>query len=85
MKRLLLGVTTALVMTAPAWAQTDLDADADGLVTFEEVMAVYPDITAEDFAAMDTDGDGVLNADEIAAAQAAGLLDAPDALDAEEY
>ncbi len=76
MKKLLLTAATTLALAAPAWAQADLDADGDGAVTYEEVVAVTPDITAEDFAAMDTDGDGVLSADEVAAAQDAGLLGA---------
>lgn len=74
MKKLLMTAVAGLVLTAPAFAQTDLDADGDGIVTLEEVQAVNPDITAEDFATMDTDGDGSLDADEVAAAQAAGLL-----------
>jgi len=75
MQRLLLTAATVMAMTAPAWAQADLDID--GVVTYEEVLVAYPDVTAEDFAAMDADGDGVLSADEIAAAQDAGLLAAP--------
>lgn len=77
MQRLLLTAATVMAMTAPAWAQADLDIDGDGVVTYEEVLVAYPDVTAEDFAAMDADGDGVLSADEIAAAQDAGLLAAP--------
>lgn len=74
MKKILMTAIAGLTLTAPAFAQANLDADGDGVVTLEEVQAVNPDITAEDFAAMDTNGDGSLDADEVAAAQADGLL-----------
>ncbi|MCI2393308.1 hypothetical protein [Aliiroseovarius sediminis] len=51
-----------------------LDANEDGEITMEELVAVYPDVTAEAFSAADADGNGTLNADEIAAAQEAGTI-----------
>lgn len=51
-----------------------LDANEDGEITMEELVAVYPDVTAEDFSAADADASGTLNADELAAAQEAGTL-----------
>ena len=64
MKTLTKICAAALLTAAPAWAQ---DADGDGMVTMEELVAQYPDVTGEMFASMDTDGDGALNEDEIAA------------------
>ena len=51
-----------------------LDANEDGQVTMEELVAVYPDVTAEDFATADADASGTLDADELAAAQEAGAI-----------
>ena len=48
--------------------------DGDGMVTLDEVEAVHSDVTAEAFAAMDTNMDGVLDESEVSAAQEAGLL-----------
>ena len=44
------------------------------MVTLDEVEAVHSDVTAEAFAAMDTNMDGVLDEAEVSAAQEAGLL-----------
>jgi Ca2+-binding EF-hand superfamily protein len=46
----------------------DADIDGDGVVTFEEVAAVIPDLTPEQFAQLDLNGDGVLSRDDVAAA-----------------
>ncbi|MCK0139927.1 EF-hand domain-containing protein [Aliiroseovarius sp. F47248L] len=51
-----------------------LDANEDGQVTMEELVAVYPDVTAEDFSTADADASGTLDADELAAAQEAGAI-----------
>ncbi|MDQ2088830.1 hypothetical protein [Marimonas arenosa] len=64
-------ITPVLAMTATA---SETDANGDGLITIEEVQAVYPDVTAEAFSAMDIDGDGALDADEMQAAQTSGQL-----------
>jgi len=49
---------------AAAHEFVDVDANADGLVTSEEMRAAEPDITVNTYAAADIDGDGALNADE---------------------
>lgn len=43
------------------------DADGNGEVTFEELRAVLPEITEEEFNLLDRNGDGVLSADDIPA------------------
>lgn len=53
-----------------------LDADGDGLVSYNEALAALPDLTEAEFAALDADGDGMLDVDEIAAAEEAGLIPA---------
>ena len=64
-------ITPVLAMGAKA---TETDANGDGLITIEEVQAVYPDVTAEQFSAMDVNADGALDADEKQAAQTSGQL-----------
>ncbi|MCB1350480.1 MAG: EF-hand domain-containing protein [Paracoccaceae bacterium] len=68
---LLLAATPALFAQ-----EAGPDTDGDGMVTLEEFTAAYPDLTAEAFDAADTNADGMLDADEIAAAAEAGVLPA---------
>lgn len=65
---------TLLLLSTPAWATTQVDANADGVLTLDEVQAVFPELDASSFVAMDQNADGMLDADEVAAAQKAGLL-----------
>ena len=60
----------ALAMTA-----AEVDANGDGMLTVDEVQAVFPDVTAEEFSAMDLNADGGLDDGEVQAAQEAGLLE----------
>ncbi|WP_370401686.1 hypothetical protein [Sulfitobacter sp. JB4-11] len=62
----------ALAMTA-----AEVDANGDGLLSVAEVQAVFPDVTAEQFSAMDLNADGGLDDGEVEAAQEAGLMPAP--------
>ena len=67
-------------LCVPAFAMgagaAELDANGDGLLSVSEVQAVYPDVTAEQFSAMDLNADGALDEPEIAAAQEAGVMPA---------
>lgn len=68
-----IAVLTALAV--PGFAQSaDIDINGDGMYSYPEVQAVMPEMSEDDFAALDTSGDGLLDADEIAAATEAGLL-----------
>lgn len=69
---------SALCLPAYAMGQsaTEVDANGDGLLSVSEVQAVYPDITAETFSAMDLNADGALDDAEIVAAQEAGVMPA---------
>ena len=80
MKRLTMPAMTALIFGLPALglASTAADANADGVLSLEEVMVAHPEVTQETFASMDANDDGVLDADEVAIAQEAGLLPASD-------
>nr|WP_257883704.1 hypothetical protein [Roseobacter insulae] len=57
-------------------AQLAADANGDGVLTIDEVQAVYPDITAETFSTMDLNADGALDEAEVQSAQEAGLMPA---------
>jgi hypothetical protein len=65
---LIAGVATAQE------ADPNIDVNGDGFYSFPEVGTVYPDLTAANFTAMDTTGDGLLDMAEVAAAQDAGLM-----------
>jgi hypothetical protein len=74
---------TAAALTAlclPAYAMgagaADLDSNGDGLLSVTEVQAVYPDVTAEQYSAMDLNADGALDDAEVTAAQEAGMMPA---------
>ncbi|MCQ0092759.1 EF-hand domain-containing protein [Roseovarius sp. M141] len=69
----------ALATTAfAAGGLADMDTNGDGLLTVEEVQAVYPEMTAEQFSAIDVNGDGVVDDAEMSAAQEMGLIPASD-------
>jgi Ca2+-binding EF-hand superfamily protein len=74
MKPAALSIAVFLAGAAAANAQTTLDANGDGKVTYDEMVAVYPDVTEDQFIAADTNDDGLLDEAELAAAQEAGTL-----------
>lgn len=80
MKTILTTTATVLALAAPSWAASvsALDANGDGLVTLDEVQAVSPEITLEEFASVDANADGSLSDEEIAAAKEAGSLQESD-------
>ena len=68
---------TALPALAMGQAAT-ADTNGDGMLSVEEVLAAYPEVSTDTFMEADTDGDGLLSAEELAAAQEAGLMPAAD-------
>jgi len=78
MKRTFLAIMATAMVGTLAFAATmeDMDADTDGMITFEEITAIYPDVTEDAFVLADTNADGMIDADELAAAQEAGVLPA---------
>jgi uncharacterized protein (DUF2141 family) len=76
MKKTLMTLTALMSLSLPLAAMEAADTDADGMVTLEELQAMHTDITAEDFAALDVNGDGSLDADEYAAGVDGGLIPA---------
>lgn len=69
-------VSSAFVLSLPAIALSNpvMDADGDGLLTIAEVQAAMPEVTTDQFNALDANADGALDADEVKAAQDAGAL-----------
>ncbi len=78
MKKILISVGTILAFSAAvANAQTMVtDTDGDGVYSIEEMTAAYPDMTAETFATIDANADGMVDADELSAAVEAGVIPA---------
>ena len=74
--KLMLAVLISMGATAAA-AQTMVeDTDGDGMYSMAELLAVYPALTDERFVEIDSNADGLVDADELASAQEAGLLSA---------
>ncbi len=56
---------------------SEVDADSSGILSLEEVQAVAPDVTEDEFTSYDGDADGGLNEDEFAIWEAATGQDQP--------
>lgn len=74
MKLFLVSGLFSLGMTTASLAATSVDANGDGVLTLDEVQAVFPEITPDTFTAMDTNADGALDDAEVVAAQEAGMM-----------
>lgn len=60
-----------------AMAQTAdpaIDVNGDGFYSYPELGIFAPEVSTESFGVMDTNGDGLLDMDEVAAAKMAGLF-----------
>ena len=71
MLAVLCGMGTASAVAAQTMVE---DTDGDGMYSMEEMAAVFPALTEERYFEIDTNADGSVDADELAAAQEAGLL-----------
>lgn len=70
MKMILAAIPALVLATGAALAQP-----ADTPWTMEEFLAIHPDVGADVFAQIDTNGDGMVDAEEYEAAIEAGLLE----------
>ncbi|MEP0563809.1 MAG: EF-hand domain-containing protein, partial [Paracoccaceae bacterium] len=71
----MLAVLIGMGAASAAVAQTMVeDTDGDGMYSMAELVAVYPALTEERYLEVDANADGLVDADELAAAQEAGLL-----------
>ena len=78
---LLVPVALTAMLASPAFAQTAdpvIDVNADGMYSFPELQTAMAEMTEETFSVLDTSGDGLLDADEIAVGVEAGVLPASD-------
>lgn len=73
MKKYMIAIAT-LGFAGTALAQELVDADGNGSYSVEELTATYPDLTAETYAAIDANSDGVVDMEELTLAQESGLL-----------
>ena len=72
-------ILTAAVLTcfsmSAALAETVVeDADGDGSYSMEELAAAYPGLSEDRFVMIDLDENGLISAEEFAAAKEAGIL-----------
>jgi len=76
MKRFMLTLTAAVgaVAIASVALAHEMDTDQDGLYSLAEMRTEYADLTEADYAALDTNQDEAVDADELAAAIASGIL-----------
>lgn len=63
-----------LLLGAAATPRTGIDLDGDGRYSLDELRSHYPALSAEAFAQIDTNGDGVVSPGEFRAGQDDGLL-----------
>lgn len=72
--KLILAALLGLGATAAAAETMVEDADGDGVYSMEELVVAYPALTEDVFGAIDGNGDGAIDPDELAAAEEAGVL-----------
>ncbi|HEU00255.1 hypothetical protein LCGC14_1907440 [marine sediment metagenome] len=69
-----IAATVSALGFATAALAHEMDTDEDGLYSLTELRAEYPDLTDVDYAGLDTNSDGAVDGEELAAAQADGRL-----------
>ncbi|SPH17731.1 hypothetical protein DEA8626_01258 [Defluviimonas aquaemixtae] len=76
MKKLAFTLALGLMPAAGALAQSvaDLDADGSGGLDMAELQVGYPTLSEDQFAAIDANGDGLVDDAEFTAATEAGTL-----------
>lgn len=77
MKNVLITTTAVFALSGAAFASVaDVDANGDGVASMSELMAVYPALTEETFNAIDANGDGAVDDEEMTVAEEGGYLTA---------
>lgn len=75
MKNTMIALMAALSVAGGAAYAEVADTDGDGAYNMEEMMAAYPDLTEEVFGQIDTDANGTVSPEELAAAIEAGTIE----------
>jgi hypothetical protein len=73
-KHLAIAASVIALAVAPVLADSHGDAEHEFPLTMAEFMAAYPDVTPEEFAEIDSDGDGQISEEEYEEAREAGLI-----------
>lgn len=68
------GVAIGAAVVATSAFAHEMDTDQDGLYSLTEMRTEYADLTEAQYAALDTNKDEAVDADELAAAIANGTL-----------
>lgn len=71
-----LAVIGLAVSATAMSAATEMDSDGDGFYSFSELLVGFPTLTEETYLLLDANGDGSVDAEEVAAAQQAGIIPA---------
>jgi hypothetical protein len=84
MNKIALSVAIAGLSATAAFAQTpttfaDVDADANGELSFAELVVAWPDLTQAEFDSADADKSGGLTADELNTLQPSAVPSVPEA------
>lgn len=66
--------SAGLLAVAGAALAHEMDEDGDGNYTLEEIRSDFAELTEEEYATLDLNGDGIVDADEIEAARVDGPL-----------
>lgn len=75
MKNFTLKIAMMIALSATALsAQSEIDTDGDGVLSYNELLAAHPALTEEGFIAIDTNADGAVDGDELKMAVEAGLI-----------
>lgn len=78
MPRIALAAAVGAIVVANAAMAHELDVDKDGLISLTEIQDEFPDMTQEEYDALDTNQDDAVDVDEFAAAVESGVLKLPE-------
>lgn len=70
------AATILCLVPLAGFAQEDIDTNADGVFSYDELLVAYPDMNEDTFLAIDSNADGLVDPSEYAIAVEAGLLKA---------
>ena len=73
-KEIVMNTKTMIAALAGAAMAHEMDTDGDGAYSLIEIQSDFPDLTEAEYASLDTNQDGQVDADEVAAARIDGPL-----------